>query len=230
MMKSNLRRSVYLLVVAVSLCTLFAAAVDMGPDPAQDLLPGSASGNESTDSRKESGQVPADRFAVNIRRPDGPPRVLVNATDAAGNQLSVSCTTCHATRSPTLDPSVHPGRREFHREIRMAHGNVTCLSCHNVDDYDALRLADGQRVEYADVMTLCAQCHGPQTEDYRHAAHGGMSGYWDLSQGSRTRNNCIDCHDPHAPAFPSMRPTFKPRDRFLNDHDQSESHSEAPHD
>jgi predicted CXXCH cytochrome family protein len=98
----------------------------------------------------------------------------------------------------------------------LAHGMLACYSCHNPDDADALRLADGTSVAYPDVMTLCAQCHGTQARDYEHGAHGGMNGYWDLTRGPRTRNNCIDCHDPHSPEFPSMQPTFKPRDRFLD--------------
>jgi hypothetical protein len=63
-------------------------------------------------------------------------------------------------------------------------------------------------------MTLCAQCHGPQFRDYQHGAHGGMSGFWDLSKGGRTRNNCIDCHDPHAPKYPTVTPARGPNDRF----------------
>jgi hypothetical protein len=70
-------------------------------------------------------------------------------------------------------------------------------------------------VEFADVMKLCAQCHGPQFRDYQHGAHGGMNGYWDLSRGGRSRNNCIDCHDPHAPAYVGAIPAPRPRDRFL---------------
>ncbi|MFT7633353.1 MAG: formate-dependent nitrite reductase cytochrome c552 subunit, partial [Mariniblastus sp.] len=74
---------------------------------------------------------------------------------------------------------------------------------------------DGTKVEFTDVMTLCAQCHGPQMTDYEHGAHGGMNGHWDLNRGPQTKNNCVDCHQPHAPKFPKMQPTFKPRDRFL---------------
>ena len=65
-----------------------------------------------------------------------------------------------------------------------------------------------------EAMQLCAQCHGPQTRDYRRGSHGGMQGYWDLSRGDRVRNHCVDCHDPHAPAFPRFTPLPPPRDRF----------------
>lgn len=144
------------------------------------------------------------------------PRVLVGGL-RDGKQASVSCTTCHATRSP--DPLHGAGKPldEFHTDLVFAHGGgaLSCLSCHNGDDYDALRGADGRNIPYGDVMELCAQCHSTQHNDYLHGAHGGMTGHWDLSRGSRTRNNCVDCHDPHAPAFPSMQPTFKPKDRGL---------------
>jgi formate-dependent nitrite reductase cytochrome c552 subunit len=66
-----------------------------------------------------------------------------------------------------------------------------------------------------EAMRLCAQCHGPQYRDYKRGSHGGMTGHWDLSRGERTRNNCVDCHDPHAPAYPGTTPVLPPRDRYL---------------
>ncbi len=97
----------------------------------------------------------------------------------------------------------------------MRHGGLTCLSCHGGDEYDALRLADGTAVPFAEVMTLCRQCHGPQARDYAHGTHGGMAGYWDRAKGLRTRNNCVVCHDAHAPAYPGVHPAPGPADRFL---------------
>jgi hypothetical protein len=40
------------------------------------------------------------------------------------------------------------------------------------------------------------------------------------------KNNCIDCHDPHAPAYPKMIVGFKPKDRFNEPHDE---HAEDGH-
>lgn len=162
------------------------------------------------------------RFPVTIRKPAGPPRVELGAhgalggKDAAGKSVTVACSTCHATRPPNFAIRESADLDEFHQNLAYAHGKVSCLSCHNSQNYDTLHLADGSSVEYSEVMTLCAQCHGPKTRDYQHGAHGGMTGYWDLSRGPRTRNNCVDCHAPHAPRFPAMKPTFKPRDRFLS--------------
>lgn len=135
--------------------------------------------------------------------------------DMFGNAVMVNCSTCHSIRAPNLQTRAADALDEFHQGLIYNHGSLTCLSCHNPENYDTLRLADQSEIPYTDVMSLCAQCHGPQFRDYQHGAHGGMEGYWDLTKGGRTRNNCIDCHDPHAPRFPMMQPTFKPKDRFL---------------
>ena len=104
-----------------------------------------------------------------------------------------------------------------HTGMKFTHGDLSCFACHDPEsDYDRLRLADGTRISHPEVMTLCSQCHGPQRRDFDHGAHGGMTGHWDLDRGPRDRNSCIVCHDAHAPAFPRMRPTFKPIDRFLS--------------
>jgi len=177
-------------------------------------------------SAASSLKSPLKKFAVTIRKPAGPPRIDLGMTDVMGEPVTAACSICHATR-PANEANRRPADLdEFHQNLAFAHGKVSCLSCHNPKDYDTLRLADGRSVEYAEVMTLCGQCHGPQTRDYEHGAHGGMNGYWDLSRGPRTRNNCVDCHDPHAPSFPAMMPTFKPRDRFLEgiNHPKESSH------
>jgi formate-dependent nitrite reductase cytochrome c552 subunit len=135
--------------------------------------------------------------------------------DPQGRVGSIACSTCHSVREPNLANRTPADLDQFHQHMQMAHGNLACYACHHPQDADSLRLADATTVSYTDTMTLCAQCHGTQARDYEHGAHGGMNGYWDLSRGPRTRNHCIDCHDPHVPKFPAMKPTFKPRDRFL---------------
>ncbi len=156
------------------------------------------------------------KHAVVISRPLSAPRVDTGLKDSFGNSVTASCATCHKTRVANFDNKLPIDLNEFHGDMAFAHGTVSCLSCHNPMDYDSLKLADGTRLDYPDVMTLCSQCHGTQRRDFDHGAHGGMNGYWDLNRGPRTRNNCVDCHDPHLPKYPRMQPTFKPHDRFLN--------------
>lgn len=171
----------------------------------------------SSSKRDISGEDSAPKqFPVTIRRPTGSPNVATGLTDIHGNAVTATCSTCHQTRQPNRRNRTTKDLDEFHKGMTVSHGNLSCLSCHNENDYDSLKLADGRRIEFSDVMTLCGQCHGPQMTAYEHGAHGGMTGYWDRSRGPQVKNNCIDCHPPHAPQFPRMRPTFKPRDRFLD--------------
>jgi nitrate reductase cytochrome c-type subunit len=156
---------------------------------------------------------PAPLHPVIIRRSDGPPMLPTGLTNFQGQPVFASCSACHTTTKPNLDTRRTEDLDQFHQGLKYNHGNLTCLSCHNSTDYDSLRLADTRSVQFADSMTLCSQCHGPQRRDYDMGLHGGMNGHWDLTRGGRTRNTCINCHDPHAPAFPLVMPVLPPRDR-----------------
>ncbi len=135
--------------------------------------------------------------------------------DINGRHIGVPCSTCHVQHAEPPFAERPDQLKEFHTGLRFAHGDQTCSTCHVQEERDKLRLADGRRLEFAEVMTLCAQCHGPQARDYRNGSHGGMNGYWDLKRGPRTRNSCTDCHNPHMPAYPQVMPVFQPKDRFL---------------
>jgi hypothetical protein len=133
--------------------------------------------------------------------------------DAAGRPLRVACATCHALRAPARLPASTAELDEFHQGLAFRHGALPCAACHVAGDQRSLHTADGALVPMRDAIVLCRQCHGPQARDYDHGAHGGMTGHWDLSAGGRVRNHCVDCHDPHTPAFQPSRPVLPPRDR-----------------
>ena len=167
----------------------------------------------------------ATPFPVTIHKPAGAARVETSKRDVTGNPVTIVCGSCHTTTTPRAETRTASKLKEFHQGLTYTHGNLTCLSCHNSADYDTLRRADGSALHFTEVMQLCGQCHGTQHRDYQHGAHGGMLGYWDLTRGPRWRNNCIDCHDPHAPAYPVVMPVFPPRDRApLKAHDAPTSH------
>jgi hypothetical protein len=163
------------------------------------------------------------KHSVLIQQPKAAPRVDMGTVDAHGVTVTAACSTCHSNRKPNRENKVAADLDEFHQGMTLTHGKIACLACHKSNDYDSLQLADGTKIEFQDVMTLCSQCHGTQRRDFDHGAHGGMTGHWDLSRGPRVRNNCVDCHHPHQPQFPKMLPTFKPRDRFLS------PSTDAPH-
>lgn len=202
-----------LLVVTLLSLVIAGVSAAMRPDASSDSNSADQPGHEPAATANSIQERP--EFPVEIRKPSGPPRVSTGLSDPHGNDVTVACSTCHMTRQPDHQNKAVRDLDEFHGGMAFSHGSVSCLSCHNSNDYDSLKLADGSRIEFTDVMTLCAQCHGPQLKDYKHGAHGGMRGYWDLTRGSQIKNNCIDCHNPHSPQFPKMQPTFKPRDRFL---------------
>ena len=134
---------------------------------------------------------------------------------ARASFIKAPCGSCHAGKAPALRRKSGESLKIFHSGLTFKHGTLSCLTCHNNDNYDTLRLADDTEVAFDDLMTLCAQCHGTQKRDYDHGSHGGMTGYWDLNKGPRVRNQCIHCHDPHAPAYVGVVPAPGPRDRFL---------------
>ena len=173
---------------------------------------------------------PVTVYPVMVRTPTGPPRIELAGTDPQGRSGSVACSTCHAVRKPNVENVSAATLDEFHLGMTFSHGKITCYACHNPDDTDSLRLADGTAVSYVNVMTLCSQCHGSQSTAFAHGAHGGMNGHWDLTRGPQMKNNCIDCHDPHLPNYPKMVVEFKPKDRFNappeHDHEGADSHDD----
>ena len=169
---------------------------------------GESGGPPDTVPRPEGGS-----FSTEIHVPDRLRGLETELEDPNGNPITVSCGTCHESRDQPLVTDVAE-LDDFHGGLRVDHGWLECASCHDAEQRDMLHLASGQTLPMTDVMSLCAQCHGPQFRDYQHGSHGGMTGYWDLTQGPRQRNNCVDCHDPHAPQFPVFQPMPGPRDRI----------------
>jgi formate-dependent nitrite reductase cytochrome c552 subunit len=205
----------------IALLALVAWTLGETAVPTNRLAPAGRLPIDSSDHEARS-----HRFPVTIHHPDGPPRVATGETDPRGQPVTVSCVSCHSNLPPKPLTDSGEALSEFHQGLEFRHGQLTCLSCHHADDYNRLRFADGRPLEFSRVQALCAQCHAPQARDYERGAHGGMQGYWDLTRGPRTRKNCIDCHDPHAPAFPRMIPSFRPLDRFLSTPRQEADHNE----
>lgn len=153
---------------------------------------------------------------VTIHQPASIGTIAVPDPTGDTKNLRVGCMTCHSLRDAAPAPQSTRDLVEFHVGLVVEHGALACTSCHAADAPQSLRLASGEILAGAEVMRLCSQCHGPQKRDYDRGAHGGMQGYWDLSRGPRTRNNCVQCHAPHTPAYRGGQPVFPPRDRFLS--------------
>jgi hypothetical protein len=171
-------------------------------------------------SRPESQPLPRKKAMSAGHTTIHTPRRLthVEVTTASGVDW-IPCQTCHSLRASKPLPTSMASLKEFHVGKRFEHGKLKCAACHSEGQPPRLRLADGTRLEMAEAMQLCGQCHGQQLKNYEQGLHGGMQGYWDTTRGDRQKNHCVDCHDPHQPAFDQVQPKQPPRDRFLNGDD-----------
>ncbi len=117
------------------------------------------------------------------------------------------CSECHADMEPD------PTRRELeeHTEIAESFSHAKqqrwCLDCHNPDDRDKLRLANGQLISFEESYYLCGQCHGTIFRDWKAGVHGKRTGEWN---GKKLYRLCVHCHNPHQPRFKPIKPMPPP--------------------
>ncbi|MFN7141440.1 MAG: cytochrome c3 family protein, partial [Limisphaerales bacterium] len=126
---------------------------------------------------------------------------------------------------------------EDHDDMVFKHGrhgrNDNCLNCHDANNLDKLRTRDGLQLKFDQSNLLCASCHGPTYRDWEIGIHGRTSGYWDRTRGEATRLDCTSCHDPHAPAFPKLKPAPGPvllheKDRLILERLKGDVHVGKP--
>ena len=164
----------------------------------------------------EAWEAPPARFGTTVHTPHAFLGFTTSKRNLDGQPIRVKCETCHRVIVPDEKNTLAHKLERFHVGVDVSHGDLTCRSCHNAPAYQDFRLVTGRTVSYTEVMELCGQCHGQQLAEYRHGAHGGMAGYWDLSRGPRDKNHCIDCHRPHDPAIRQVTPAPKARYRFTD--------------
>lgn len=124
---------------------------------------------------------------------------------APTNEEFFPCGDCHE------DEELNPARRELeeeHDDLKLAHGELWCLHCHDLENRERLRLADGSLVEFANSWQLCTQCHGAKLADWRAGVHGKRTGHW---RGPKEYEPCVTCHNPHEPPFRPLEPKPPPQ-------------------
>ena len=113
--------------------------------------------------------------------------------------VSQRCSDCHAIFA-SLEET--PAQVRQHTHVVMNHGiNARCYNCHDREERNRLVLHDGSRIAFPESATLCQQCHGTLYRDWERGVHGRATGSWDRASTERGRLTCVECHDPHAPAF-----------------------------
>lgn len=114
------------------------------------------------------------------------------------------CEDCHEDES--ADPEVR--ELDEHDDIKLAHGDLWCLDCHDADKRDLLHLSDASPVEMAESWRLCSRCHATKIPDWRAGVHGKRTGHW---RGPKEYSTCVVCHDPHSPLFKQLEPKPPPK-------------------
>lgn len=134
-----------------------------------------------------------------------------------GDVSGFDCYACHEKGKPLplhLDADQKIILPKEHEELVMAHGNHNrnnnCYNCHDEANLDLFQTRDGRALKFADSPLLCGSCHGPTYRDWEAGAHGRSSGNWSRAPGTFQRQDCVACHDPHAPKFPPRKPAPGP--------------------
>ena len=117
------------------------------------------------------------------------------------------CSECHNEDQPP-----NPERRvleDMHEEIVLRHDEEHrwCLDCHDAENRDKLRLANGTLIPFEKSYRLCGQCHGDKYRDWRAGVHGRRSGDWN---GDKQYLLCVHCHYSHEPGFQPIAPKPAP--------------------
>ena len=148
-----------------------------------------------------------------------PPRIEI-----AG--FTWTCMECHASLQTMRE---QPSALTQHTHIRLDHGvNDRCAYCHHGENRDLLAIRGGTTVPFTESQKLCRQCHGPTYRDWEKGMHGKTTGYWDRTRGEARRFTCVECHDPHAPAYPKFRPLPGPNTLRMQLKPPSPDHHESP--
>lgn len=178
---------------------------------------------------RRPAQQPAIGLPSDTHLDKTPPRAT-KGLDLVKSGWTYNCMECHK-----LFPAKwHYDDRPFneHKDIKLDHGNNRfCLNCHHPVNRNAFVDYDSAEIAQADVVKLCAKCHGTTYRDWQAGVHGRQNGFWKADLGDKTRLRCIQCHDPHSPKFKTMKPLAPGRypPRAAHPPSERKTDSAAPH-
>lgn len=120
---------------------------------------------------------------------------------------SYPCSNCHTQPLARLSAGRKEYERKSHWDIELVHGSadvMNCLTCHNEYNLNELVSLTGTVILFDDSYAVCRQCHATQYADWVGGSHGKRLGGW---LPPRAMNTCVNCHNPHKPAFESRWPS-----------------------
>lgn len=111
------------------------------------------------------------------------------------------CSSCHTLSLAKMLADTLSSTRRAHWEIDKQHAPesiLRCTVCHAEANLDRLRSITGQPIDFDHSYRLCGQCHATQFRDWQGGAHGKRASGW---AARRVVYTCVQCHNPHAPAY-----------------------------
>jgi len=118
---------------------------------------------------------------------------------------SYNCTECHTQPIDKLKQN-QVGEKAAHWNIKLAHAGaeiMNCATCHSDNNMDNLHSLTNSEIDFNFSYKLCSQCHQKEFKDWKGGAHGKQLGGW---APPRLSNTCVNCHNPHKPAFEKRWP------------------------
>ncbi len=118
---------------------------------------------------------------------------------------SFNCTECHTKPIDKLKQD-QVGEKAAHWNIKLAHAGseiMNCATCHTSNNMDNLHSLTNSEIDFNYSYKLCSQCHQKEFKDWKGGAHGKQLGGW---APPRLSNTCVNCHNPHKPAFEKRWP------------------------
>ena len=94
-----------------------------------------------------------------------------------------------------------------HKDIKLEHGNNRfCLNCHHPTNRNAFVDYDGSEIAQADVVMLCAKCHGTTYRDWQAGVHGRPMAIWNATWATKPSSAAFNATIRISPKFKAMKP------------------------
>lgn len=163
----------------------------------------------ATETKPPAAAAPPENGAQQLNWLDTTPvRGLAKQLRLERTGFTYRCNECHKDFKTPVRSNNPAGE---HTHIKLNHGeDLGCLACHHPNMRESYVDHEGREIAQNQPVLLCAKCHGTIYRDWKEGVHGRMNGFWDIRQGASTKLICIQCHDPHQPAFKALAPMPPP--------------------
>jgi len=139
-------------------------------------------------------------------------------------EFSQTCSECHEKDLKSKPKKSHLPFGA-HKDMFFTHGlNLRCMNCHHADYPDTFTGHDGSVIPKDKPVLLCRKCHGVTYRDWKVGIHGRINSFCNAELGPSTNLACNQCHNPHHPKFPALKPMAPPTRPVAQPHEKDIHH------